>query len=291
MGRDQTPSADAEQRPAPVDNDDRHPQCRLDSAIDERGADEHADRNGGDGTQAEDRTPKRRIVATGHHEQGDVTQPHHPVGDGEGDGTVTERLGDAEPDHEQAGHRAEDDDPDRAFLGFDDARQPRVAHPRPPDHGEGEHPPADTGPVGLGHHQRGALGEREHEDEIEEQLERSDRLPLAQFHPQPRRMAPACPTPSHRLSVGCLCGPGHGRRLRALTRETVGTSHPSWRPDRRCALPSPKRANEEDPGGDRLVVPGDRRLIYRRGVVELACAGRTHRRSRSLRLSRRRSLR
>ena len=50
---------------------------------------------------------------------------------------------------------------------------------------EDEHAPADAGPGRLVVHERGALREPEDEDEVEEQLERLDRLLLAQLGRQP----------------------------------------------------------------------------------------------------------
>ena len=124
---------------------------------------------------------------------------HHAVGDGEAEGAVTERLRDTERDDEQTGHRDEHHEANPAFLGLDQAREPRVADPRPPDHREREQPATDSRPVRLGRHQRIALGEAEHEDEIEEELERLDGLSVAQLerrgaqHPPPgavlRRLA------------------------------------------------------------------------------------------------------
>ena len=96
--------------------------------------DEQADHDGGARRESEDPAAERRVVAAGQQEQRDVPDPHHAVGDGERERAVAERLRDAERDDEQAGHRAEHHDPDRALLGIDDARQPRVAHPRPPEH-------------------------------------------------------------------------------------------------------------------------------------------------------------
>ena len=120
-----------------------------------------------------------------------MAQAHHAVGDGEAEGAVTERFRDTERDDEQTGHRDEHHEANPAFLGLDQAREPRVADPRPPDHREREQPPPDARPVRLGRHQRSALGEAEHEDEIEEELERLDGLPVAQLdaeartHPRP----------------------------------------------------------------------------------------------------------
>jgi hypothetical protein len=108
-----------------------------------------------------------------------VGRSDHPVGHREGERLLIEGLGDAESSDEQSRHRREHDDPYGALLGIDHARQPRIAHPRPPQHGEHEHPPGNSFPARLGGHQRCALCEREHEDEVEVELERFDGLALA----------------------------------------------------------------------------------------------------------------
>ena len=77
-----------------------------------------------------------------------------------------------------ARHRREHHDPHRAFFGIDDARQPRVARPRPPEQRERQQPrarPSHDPSVAI---ERGALREPEHEDQVEEQLERLDRVAL-----------------------------------------------------------------------------------------------------------------
>ena len=52
---------------------------------------------------------------------------------------VVEHVGHAERRDQQARHRGEHDDPDGALLRVDDARQPGVADPAPPQHAEHEH--------------------------------------------------------------------------------------------------------------------------------------------------------
>jgi hypothetical protein len=76
--------------------------------------------------------------------------------------------------HEQPGHRREYRDADDALLGIDRARQPRVADPRPPQGAEHEQALGQARPRRLVGHERGALREREDEDEVEEELERRD---------------------------------------------------------------------------------------------------------------------
>jgi hypothetical protein len=113
-----------------------------------------------------------------------VREPHDRIGAGEDQAGVAERLGHAQPDDEQRRHRDEDHDPDGVLLGVHDARQPRVADPRPPQHTEHEQPLRQPLPRRLVGHQRRALRQREHEHEVEEQLQRADRVPLARGGPQ-----------------------------------------------------------------------------------------------------------
>ena len=81
--------------------------------------------------------------------EGDVARAHHAVGDGEAEGAVTERLRNTERDDEQTGHRDEHHEANPAFLGLDQAREPRVADPRPPDHRQREQSAPDSRPVRL----------------------------------------------------------------------------------------------------------------------------------------------
>ncbi len=67
-----------------------------------------------------------------------------------------------------------------ALLRVDHAREPGVADPGPPQHAEHEQALGDALPGRVVGHQLRALREGEHEDEVEEQLERRDRLLLAQ---------------------------------------------------------------------------------------------------------------
>src|SRR4029079_11891116 len=78
-------------------------------------------------------------------------------------------------------------DAHRSLLGIDDARQPRVAAPRPPQHREAEQRLDESRPPQRRRDQRGALRQREHEDEVEEELEGRDALLLAAYRRQPSR--------------------------------------------------------------------------------------------------------
>ena len=112
-------------------------------------------------------------------EQPDLRDAHDPVRARERERVVVERSRDAERRDEHRRHRGEDRDPDRALLRVDDARQPRVARPTSTRARRGRAGRARAPPSRVGGHQRRALGDREHEDEVEEQLERRDPLFLA----------------------------------------------------------------------------------------------------------------
>ena len=103
---------------------------------------------------------------------------------------VTECLGDAQRHDEQARGGGEHHDADRALLGLDHARQPGEPDPCPPEHREHQHRPAQAFPRRLVLHERGALGEPEHEDEVEEELERLDKLAFTQLGGDPGNMRP-----------------------------------------------------------------------------------------------------
>ena len=97
---------------------------------------------------------------------------------------VPERSRHAERDDEEGRHRHKHDEPHAAFLRVEDARQPRVA-----DHAEDaedEQASREPRPRWILGHQRGALRDREDEDEVEEELERRDALGLAEDRGDPR---------------------------------------------------------------------------------------------------------
>ena len=131
--------------------------------------------------------PKTGTVSGGDEVEGEVAEPDDRVRDREGEGVVTEGLRDAEGDDDETDHGAEHGEPDGALFGFDEVGQPGVADPRPPEDGEDEHRVAEPGPRGMRRHERGALGEAEDEDEVEEQLEWLHRSALAQLEAPVRR--------------------------------------------------------------------------------------------------------
>ena len=113
---------------------------------------------------------------------------HGAVGHREEERVITKRLGNTQGGDDDRSCRREHRDPNRPLLGIDHAREPRIARPRPPQHGQREQPAADALPTPLIRHQRGALGEHEHEDEVEVELEWLDGFSLPQLCGQPGRV-------------------------------------------------------------------------------------------------------
>jgi hypothetical protein len=158
----------------------------LESAVRERRPDEQPDDDGRADPEVADPAAQSRAAGAGCQKERDVTEPDHAVRDREGEGAVAERLRDKERDDEKAGRRRQHHEANGAFLGLDDAGEPDVTHPRPPDRREREHPSSDPRPTRLRRDQRRALREAEHEHEVEEQLERLDRLSFPKFGAEPR---------------------------------------------------------------------------------------------------------
>ena len=223
---DELPPLGAEQvRPAHVEQEGERPQGSLPEAIEKRCADEqpHADRRAD--REAGHGLAQRGVVAAGQHEQRNVRRAHHAIGQGELQRQLVEGLGDADPDDQERGHGGEDHDAHRALLGIDHAGQPRVARPRPPEHPEHQHTLAQPRPGRVIGHQRGALREREDEDEVEEELEWHHPLPFAQGGAEPG---------SARARLG-----GHD------------ANHPCIGAARRCALRSHRSRLHDSIDGDR----------------------------------------
>ena len=184
---DELPALGAEEvRPTHVEQQREGPQRSLREAIEGRGADQepHADRSAH--RQRGHRLAKRGVLPAGQHEEGDVRGAHRPVGQGEVERELVEGLGDADRDDQECSHGREDDDAHGALLGIDHARQPRVTRPRPPEHPEHQQALRQPFPGRVVEHQRGALGDRENEDEVEEELERHHPLPFAHHGTEPR---------------------------------------------------------------------------------------------------------
>ncbi len=100
------------------------------------------------------------------------------VGEGEREAEVLEDLRHAERADEHGAHRRKDHQSCRALLRVDDAGEPGVGDPRPPQDAQHDQPFGETLPRRLGGHECRALRDGQHEHQVEEQLERSDPLLL-----------------------------------------------------------------------------------------------------------------
>jgi len=190
VARYELPTLDAEQkRPAEVEHQRQAPQPELQSAGGECRDEQqtHADRRAAG--QAHHRMAQPRVLAAGNREQHDVRSAHRRVGAGEQQRLRAERARHTERRDEKRGHRREHRQPHQPLLRVNHARQPRVPAPRPPQHAEHEQPLEHPLPRRRAHDQRGALRQREHEHEVEEQLQRRHLLAVAHYRRQARAMA------------------------------------------------------------------------------------------------------
>ena len=126
----------------------------------------------------DDRPAQLRVVAAGHDEQRDLAEAH--------DARRRRRTAGASrrtPRARTARPRAGPPSPRRSRSGPRPPRGPRrwsARRSRPSDHHitpRTSRPLAEALPGRLVGHQRGALGQREHEDQVEEQLERRHASP------------------------------------------------------------------------------------------------------------------
>ncbi len=95
-------------------------------------------------------------------------------GGAEEDAVVVEHTGHRQCRDEHRDQRHEQRGADEGLLGVDGVRQPGVGGPGPPERREHEHAATDSGERRVSSEQRRDLREREHEDEVEEELSRGD---------------------------------------------------------------------------------------------------------------------
>ncbi|MGA2166000.1 MAG: hypothetical protein ABSH36_16260 [Solirubrobacteraceae bacterium] len=156
-----------------------HPQQIAPQPVRERRRHQQADAERGAPRERANRMAQRWVLARGEPEQQDVGGAHDGVCAGKQQRLGAERSGDAQRAHQQRGHRGEDHQPHRPLLRVDDRREPGIADPRPPQYREHQQPLRDPQPGRVLDDQRGAACEREHEHEVEEQLQRRHPLALA----------------------------------------------------------------------------------------------------------------
>ena len=138
-----------------------------------------------------------------------------PIASAKASAEVAERLRHADRGDQHRRHRGEEDEPDRARLGVDHAGQPGVADPGPPEHAEHQQSLRQPRPGRVVRHQRGALGDREDEDEVEEELQRRHPLALAADGAQARGVGRGLRRSRAGRGVGHAANPCNSARRRS----------------------------------------------------------------------------
>ena len=184
--RHQLPSLGAEEvRLGHVQHQGQSPQGALQRAVEEGCRDQEAHSDRRSPGEPDHRLPQPGIVAAGEHEERDLRPAHDPIGAREEQSLRVECLRHAQRRHEERRHRREHHQAHGALLRIHDAGQPRIAGPGPPQHAEDQQSLRQALPRRIAHHQRRALRQRQHEHQVEEQLEGGHVLLLAHHGCQP----------------------------------------------------------------------------------------------------------
>ena len=213
--------------PEVVDRERDDPDDDSRVPVEEARDDEERRADQGRGREPKDRAAAFGIVASHDPGENEVKRADEEVRDGEQQRVVSERPGNRERDEEHRPGRCEHDESHTAFVDIGRARQPGVGLPRPPDRGEDEHPAENARPRRLVCEQPRYLRDREHERQVEEQLERSDLV----------------------LGVDCVLalGLGHARTLASEQRPAGAASRqPRVASPRARARPDAPRAGPRD---------------------------------------------
>jgi hypothetical protein len=112
------------------------------------------------------------VATSRQREERDVHEAHDQERNPEEDAMRTECVGNNQRSDEHRGDRNQHRPTHDSLVRIDGVRQPRVARPCPPECGEDQQAVAEPAPRRVVRHQRRDLREREHEDQVEEQLER-----------------------------------------------------------------------------------------------------------------------
>ena len=139
--------------------------------------------------EAHECTPSIGVVTADDGRKDEVQQANEQVRAAEEHGVVAEGARHGEGGAEHRAHRTENRQPYATFVDVRRTRQPGVGNPRPPERGEHEQPAQHPTPRRVMREQARDLRDREHEDQVEEELERRDLM----------------------LGVGHAVGVGHAR--------------------------------------------------------------------------------
>jgi hypothetical protein len=124
------------------------------------------------GQDPDDGAQQLSITPAGKGIEDEVQSAHDEVGDAEDDPVGVEGMRGRQRHDEHRGHRPEYGDPDGALFGVQRVGEPGVRCPRPPERGEEERAAQQAIPGQVRGEEAGDLSDGEHEDEIEEELER-----------------------------------------------------------------------------------------------------------------------
>jgi hypothetical protein len=103
-----------------------------------------------------------------------VEEANDQEAEAEQDGVVAKRVWEGKGDAEHRCRRSQHHEANAVFVGIQCAGQPGVARPCPPDGCEGKRAADDAVPGWIVGEEARDLGDREHEHEVEEELERCD---------------------------------------------------------------------------------------------------------------------
>ena len=158
-----------------VDRERQKPARNLCVSVEE--ARDHDERRPGDGGSCQPVGSLADVDVRGRlGEEHDVQDTDGEVGQAEEHRVAVEGVRNGERRHEHGAHGGEDGESRRALVGVDLVGEPGVGAPRPPERRQDQHALADARPRRVVRHEAGDLREREDEDEVEEKLERRDRM-------------------------------------------------------------------------------------------------------------------
>jgi len=130
----------------------------------------------GRGSDPQDRRQQVSVAACCERVQREVHDVYDQEGNPENDTVTAERVGDGQRSDEHRRHRNQHRPPHRALTGIDGVGQPGVGRPHPPERRKDQETVSEPTPSRIIRQDRGDLREREDEDEVEEELKRSDAL-------------------------------------------------------------------------------------------------------------------
>jgi hypothetical protein len=175
LGRDAPAASRADHGRAEIvdrqrDEPDSDPRVPLEEAgdDDQRGTDDRSRR------EPEQRVPAGGIVAYDDGGEDEMKEADDEVRNAEEQRVVSEGARYRQGDAEHGSHRGKHRETDAALVHIHRARQPRVDAPPPPERCEHEHAAEDSAPGRVVREQARDLRDREHEHQVEEELERRD---------------------------------------------------------------------------------------------------------------------